>query len=166
MDKKVTAFTELTAVAGTDMVPIIDDPSGSAKAKKITVDNLNTEYPKAVNYQENTSDTSVSDQLIQTGWGWKLWDGATQTQSEGVTFAVAYDARPVVIISSLGYKHTDPTHIGDFTADGDNAFACTMQASAIATTGFTAGFQIHQEVTPNNATRNGYSWMAIGTKAR
>ena len=39
-DSKITALTELTAVNGSDLLYIIDDPSGTPTSKKITVTNL------------------------------------------------------------------------------------------------------------------------------
>lgn len=39
-DQKITALTELTTVAGGDLLPIVDDPGGSPVTKKITRDNL------------------------------------------------------------------------------------------------------------------------------
>lgn len=39
-DKKITALTELTSVAPTDVLAIVDDPGGSPVTKKITVANL------------------------------------------------------------------------------------------------------------------------------
>lgn len=39
-DKKITQLTELTTPASNDLLPIVDDPSGSPITKKITLDNL------------------------------------------------------------------------------------------------------------------------------
>lgn len=39
-DTKVTALTELTATANGDLIPIIDDPSGTPVSKRIKVENL------------------------------------------------------------------------------------------------------------------------------
>tara|TARA_R110002167_G_scaffold12728_1_gene53863 strand:+ start:89 stop:832 length:744 start_codon:yes stop_codon:yes gene_type:complete len=39
-DSKITALTELTSVAGEDLVAIVDDPSGTPTSKKITKANL------------------------------------------------------------------------------------------------------------------------------
>jgi len=39
-DSKITALDENTTPVGTDILPIVDDPSGTAKTEKITLDNL------------------------------------------------------------------------------------------------------------------------------
>jgi len=39
-DAKITALTENTSPIGTDLVVIVDDPSGSALTQKITLTNL------------------------------------------------------------------------------------------------------------------------------
>ena len=39
-DTKVTALTELTAIADADILYVVDDPGGSPLSKKITVVNL------------------------------------------------------------------------------------------------------------------------------
>jgi hypothetical protein len=39
-DQKITELNALATRAGEDVVPIVDDPSGSAETKKITVTNL------------------------------------------------------------------------------------------------------------------------------
>ena len=44
-DTKITALTELTSAASTDLLVIVDDPGGAAVTKKITLANaLNLEY--------------------------------------------------------------------------------------------------------------------------
>lgn len=40
-DAKVTALTELTDPASTDVIPIVDDPSGTPVTKKVTLENIN-----------------------------------------------------------------------------------------------------------------------------
>jgi len=39
-DKKLTGLTELTSVATTDMLYVVDDPSGTPISKKSTVTNI------------------------------------------------------------------------------------------------------------------------------
>ena len=39
-NKKITETTELTAPASSDLLPIIDDPSGTPTTKKVTLDNI------------------------------------------------------------------------------------------------------------------------------
>ena len=39
-DAKITELTELTSVESTDLIAVVDDPSGSPVTKKATVSNL------------------------------------------------------------------------------------------------------------------------------
>lgn len=39
-EKKITQLTELTSASATDIIPIVDDPSGVPETKKITIANL------------------------------------------------------------------------------------------------------------------------------
>ena len=39
-DQKITEFTELTAVASTDMLAVVDDPDGSPETKKAAAESV------------------------------------------------------------------------------------------------------------------------------
>lgn len=120
------------------------------------------QLPQLTDRQDDTTDNSVTDQNMQIGWGWKL-GVAAESMTETVTFPNAYDSAPVVLISSLGFKTTDPDSIDDF----DTNSATIVELTSISTTGFTAFIATRDAgVNLNTGRRYGYSWMAIGTIAR
>jgi hypothetical protein len=66
-DAKITALTELTAVDGSDLLAIVDDPSGSPVTKKVTIDNVQQDwhvgarvYHDANQSIPNDTDTALS----------------------------------------------------------------------------------------------------------
>ena len=120
------------------------------------------ELPKLVNRQDNTTDNTVEDQLVQVGWGFIIGDTTVGIQ-EAVTFPVAYDSAPIVICNYCGTSSTDPALISDLSASAadTNRYG---RAMIITTTGFTAGIV---DVAGSSASvRYGYTWIAIGSKAR
>jgi len=58
-DAKITALTELTDPAAEDVLPIVDDPSGSPVTKKITVANLFTPPALILPNTTPTADGSI-----------------------------------------------------------------------------------------------------------
>mgnify|MGYP006921408599 CR=1 FL=1 len=132
-----------------------------------------SDYPnlsKLINRQDNTTDSVVSNQLIQFGWGWKLGDGANRLMSESVTFPVAYDVAPIVLISSIGGKSgSDPSAITDSAITTTGVYNATC--GDITTTTFSAvisrvSVDGNDPGVLSNTFRYCYSWIAIGTKAR
>jgi hypothetical protein len=117
--------------------------------------------PLATQRQDNTTNKTVSNQLIQTGWGYVLGNG-TAFFTEAVTFPVAFDDRPIVVATLSGYKSgANPTHQGDCSSYGE---VDSMHVVGTSTTGFTACFNFGGAVA--NTIRILYQWIAIGTKAR
>ena len=93
----------------------------------------------------------------QSGWGYIQGDN-TADMSEAVTFARAFSAAPLVLITIIGYRATadgTPTGPGWFTT-GIKAWA---NSSSSATTGFTAG--LHIATTFASTLNYGYVWHAI-----
>jgi hypothetical protein len=124
---------------------------------------------KIVNRQDDTTNSVVSNQLIQFGWGWKLGDGVNRQISEAVTFPIAYDTAPIVIANTIGYKaNSDPTAITDCTGYTVNIVS---DPTLITTSQYTVAIKrmSYDGADPGatvNTSRYMYSWVAIGTKAR
>lgn len=113
--------------------------------------------------QDDTSDTYAKDQVVLTGWGWKLGNG-TIDMYEAVTFGITFSERPVVVITTLGVKNSDPAHIGDTYWNGyGNDMVWNIAPTDIATTGFNAVMRKEYGQTFNASYRYMYSWIAIGT---
>lgn len=91
-DAKITALTALTGVAAGDVLPIVDDPSGTPVTKKVTVAELFT-LAEALNI------------VLGTSTGTKI--GTATTQKLGF-----YNATPVVRPSAYTqtYSTADKTH--------------------------------------------------------
>jgi hypothetical protein len=72
-DQKITELDELTSVADTDVLPIVDDPSGSPVTKRITRANLLSGYltaaAGAAAYQPLDSDLTAIAALTTTSYG-------------------------------------------------------------------------------------------------
>lgn len=112
--------------------------------------------PEDTHRQNNTTDTTVANQVVRKGWGWVLGTGGAAA-SKAVTFGVTFADRPHVLVSILGYKDgSDPVHIGE----GGNAAQWSISACQISTTGFSC--YIRDVVTAEiGATRRVlYSWEA------
>lgn len=149
-DNAVTTAKITDANVTTDK--IADDAVTPAKAGDLA---------KAVNRQDNTTDSVVTDQLIQYGWGF-IQVGAVSSAHETVTFPVAYDSAPIVVCSFLGKKTSDPTTVGDTTSLHDAT--TSAKPYTIAAASFVV--YINTEAAFTNNDRAIYSWIAIGTKAR
>lgn len=96
-----------------------------------------------------------------TGWGFITGAGAAVQQSDSVSFGVTFDSKPIVLVSYIGAKASDPSDVGDFTiAQSMNSYPIT-----ITTTGFTVEMSTVYSGDGNliNNRRYGYTWIAIGT---
>jgi hypothetical protein len=119
--------------------------------------------PFATKRQDNTTNSDVTNQLIQNGWGFMKGNG-TALMNESVSFPAAFDVAPIVLVSMTGYRYnSDPSTIGDFDGVGYGETNFAFVAN-ITTSGFTVG--MHSTATFGAAYRYGYTWIAIGTKAR
>lgn len=128
-----------------------------------------TNLSQAINRQDNTTNSVVSNQSVQFGWGWITGDGVNRQQTEAVTFPVAFDVAPIVICAFCGHKATtDPADITELSVINSTVAGTGY---AITTSGFTA--LIRRVSNDGNdpgvlstVNRYGYAWVAIGTKSR
>lgn len=77
-NKKITELDELTTPAGADILPIVDDVSGTPTTKKITIDNLLTLGATVTSGTAANlpSSPSVADIYLETDTGkLRWWDG-------------------------------------------------------------------------------------------
>jgi hypothetical protein len=129
--------------------------AGTSKLVKITVLR-----------QDNTTDAYTNNSVILTGWGFVQGDGSNKRKKKAVTLGVTLSERPIAIVGLLGYKASDPSHIGDMgsipDAIGDhginaNIYACAATAISIEI--------VDADAVIASGTRIGYSWLAIGALA-
>ena len=118
---------------------------------------------KAINRQDDTTNSVVSEQLIQFGWG-QVQGNNTTIVSDSLTFPVAYDSPPILVASTTGYKNTTPaTAITQFSSDAGFYAVSNVDSESAATITL-----LHRDAasTLGNSAYYGYTWIAIGTKAR
>ena len=119
----------------------------------------------AVNRQNNTTDTDVTNQRICSGWGFIQGNNTTNI-TEAVTLPITYDSAPIVIVSLAGSAGSTPTLITDLTGSGNTGGNATTTATGYAVT--TSGFSVsigRSVSTLASTAYYGYSWIAIGTKS-
>lgn len=122
-DLKITALTENTTPVGTDLLPIVDDPSGTALTQKVTVDNLDTYLSSTTKTLTNKTigDTlSIDGAITQTGTA----DHITLTPgtSKLVKFSVL---RQNITTNTYSNNQIILTGWGFWTGDGSNAYERT-----------------------------------------
>jgi len=120
--------------------------------------------PKLVDRQNNTTNTTVGNQLIQVGWGF-IQGTANSGVGETVTYPVAFDDVPIVNATAIGYVATSggtPTSQSSF-GGGSTTYcdAPTPSASQV-----TVRCMNRDSSNLSTSYYYGYSWIAIGTKAR
>lgn len=129
------------------------------------LENYSHNLPVLNDRQDNAVDNSLTDQLIQYGWGFQAGNGTANMQ-ENVTFPQAFDNSPVVLANSVGgATSADPIDISGFTVAIGSGVQ-TVDVSSITTTGFRISQIREIGATFSTGTRYGYAWIAIGTKAR
>lgn len=142
---------------------IIFTPNTLMRSSEVNANNneIIASFAKCTNRQNNITNTVVDDQLIQTGWGYIQGD-INAAIGETLTFPVAFDSAPILMVTSLQKRASIPTNIEDF-----NTYEVSV-ATCRSITSTSAIIIIHK--TDGGATGStnyyGYSWIAIGTKAR
>jgi hypothetical protein len=133
---------------------------GDTNLTKVT-----TSVPKLINRQDNTTNTVVSNQLIQTGWGY-FGGNDTAKLAKAVTFAQAFDGVPLVIMSYAGARATTPTSFEDLNISHGAGTSIAPSSDTVTTTSFNANLHRSDAALFSASTYFGFSWIAIGTKAR
>lgn len=122
--------------------------------------------PKAVNRKDIAVDNIVSNQLIQTGWGYHNLASGVRYVGIQVTYPVAFDDIPIVMTNYAGFKtvaHGVPTSVGN----GIDGYSDVIRTTAFTTTISSTYIAIsYMDATNLPVGYHIYSWIAIGTKAR
>lgn len=116
--------------------------------------------------RNGTTNDTLENVLIQTGWGYGVGDNTNATTFSNVSFPISYGSSnpPILLISTLGYlSGSNPTAISDFNSGAGFYFV----ASPLSTgAGFSPSVLARDAGQTNSTTvRYGYSWIAIGAKA-
>ncbi len=165
-----------TGIADSNLVEIDSASVTNGEYAKFTANGLESKsanevvadlssVPKAVNRQNNTTNSTVSNQLIQSGWGY-IPGAATNYLTETITFPVEFDSAPIVVVTFIGQRAT-----ADGTPDNSSWFNTAPADFAMTEDIAKSGFKVwlwQRDSGSNFATSQnyGYTWIAIGTKAR
>lgn len=123
---------------------------------------LKSYKPEASNRQNNTTNNIVTNQKIQTGWGFVIGDGVNDTASESITFPVPFSSIPIISVNVAGYKNSDPTDPGDVSGSNFGQAGILSWGAYPSLTGFEIGISsVNGGVLTNNR-RYVYQWIAIG----
>ena len=125
-DKKITALTDLsTGVAGSDLLHVVDDPTGTPINKKVSVTNFINNLPSFIGFSNSTEDVSDGTQtalsvstavtLLQTAGtnATTLADGTIQGQIKIIVNDTDGGSSVCTPADRLGYADINFVHDGD-----------------------------------------------------
>lgn len=111
--------------------------------------------------QDNTTSSTEGNVLIQYGYG-VMPTGVTSLKSESVTFPVAYDSAPIVLVSASG---DDTGGATSYTSAGAEECIMFAYSHSVTASGFTIRVRSEGAVNWSSGATVFYSWAAIGPKA-
>lgn len=111
-----------------------------------------------VSRQNNTTNTSLTNARIETGWGWMQFTSSVTVNSELVSFGTSFNDKPIVVVTFGGDAGNVPAVYGT----GGNNIQGPSSAKAISITnnGFTAYVWANSSWSANDTVY--YQWIAIG----
>lgn len=110
--------------------------------------------------QNNTTNTTESTAIIQSGWGSITFGGASAIVSEAVTFPTAFTNRPIVLITQGGDQVSGVVDLGNGASSVHGLTTC--KAVSVTTSGFTAFCGQSQGSNYSAGNIVYYHWLAIG----
>ena len=127
-DKKITALTDLsTAIAGADLLHVIDDPTGTPINKKVSVTNFINNLPSFIGFANSTENISDGTQtalsithavtLLESAGSnaTSLADGTVIGQIKIIVHDADGGTSVLAVTDGLGFADLD------FADDGDTA---------------------------------------------
>ena len=125
-DKKITALTDLgNAIAGEDLLHVIDDPSGTPVNKKISIANVFNNIPTYLGL-DGTAQAITGSTNVNTTASITLLDGASFSSNATGTLADGTNGQVKIIIMS-----TAPTSSRKYTLTVTNLGTTTTNTNQV-----------------------------------